>query len=149
MIKKTVFIFPVLLCLFIFSCGKTSNSPRGCVSQFIISIEQHDMSKSWGLLGNDAQAYYNSLGEKQRRSGKGAFENEIDKIITFRSAKTDYSIHEDKGVQDTIKLIVFGGKEFNINIEEKDGNYRIKDSQSVRNVLNVISGELKQNEHFY
>lgn len=147
--KKIVFVLPVLLCLVIFSCGKASNSPRGCVSQFIIAIEQHDMSKAWGLLGNDAQSYYNSLGEKQRRSGKGAFENEIDKIKTFRSARTDYSVHEDKGVQDTIKLVIFGGKEFNINIADEDGSYRIKDRQSVRNVLDVISGELKQNEHFY
>ncbi len=147
--KKTLIILPVLLSFLFLSCGKASNNPRGCVSSFIISIEQHDMSKAWSLLGNDAQSYFNTLGERQRRSGKGAFENEIDKIKTFRSARTDYSIHKDKDVQDTIKLIVFGGKEFNINITDDDGNYKIKDQQSVRNVLDVISGELKQNQHFY
>jgi hypothetical protein len=147
--KRSLIILSVILSGFLLSCGKASNNPRSCVSQFIISIEQHDMSKAWGLLGKDAQAYYNTLGERQRRSGKGAFENEIDKIKTFRNARSDYSIHADKGVQDTIKLIVFGGKEFNINITDEDGEYKIKDQQSVRNVLDVIAGELKQNERFY
>src|SRR5512146_1813978 len=133
MIKRSLLILPVMLSLFLFSCGKASNNPRGCVSQFIISIEQHDMSKAWSLLGNDAQAYYNTLGERQRRSGKGAFENEIDKIKTFRNARNDYSIHVNKGVQDTIKLIVMGGKEFSINISDENGEYKIKDRQSVRN----------------
>ena len=147
--KKTFGIIFILTAVMLLSCGKASNTPRGCVSTFIISIEQHDMSKAWGLLGSDAQSYFNTLGEKQRRSGKGAFENEIDKIKTFRNARYDFSIHEDKGVLDTIKLIVLGGREFNINILNDDGDYKIKDEQSVKNVLSVISGELKPNEKFY
>jgi len=147
--KKSLIILPVILSFVLLSCGKASNTPRGCVSQFIISIEQHDMSKAWGLLGKDAQTYFNTLGERQRRSGKGAFENEIGKIKTFRNARNDYTIHEDKGVQDTIKLIVLGGREFSIGITDENGDYKIKDQQSVRNVLDVIAGELKQNERFY
>ena len=142
-------VLAAFLCCLFLSCGKSSNSPRGCVSSFIISIEQHDMRKAWSLLGKDAQSYYNNLGERQRRSGKGAFENEIDKIKTFRNARSDYSIHEDAGVRDTIKLIVMGGNEFRISIINDDGDFKIKDQQSVRNVLDVIAGELKQNEHFY
>jgi hypothetical protein len=148
-LKKLVPILFVLTAFICISCDKASNSPRGCVSSFIIAIEQHDMSRAWDLLGKDAQSYFNSLGERQRRSGKGAFENEIDKIKTFRNAKKDYAIHEDKGVQDTIKLRVLGGREFNVNIIDEDGDYKIKDETSVKHILDVITGELKPKEDFY
>jgi hypothetical protein len=149
MMKRTIpaVLIPVLILLT--SCGRESDSPKGCVTSFIIAVEEHDMSKAWGLLGQDAQSYFNTLGERQRRSGKGAFENEIDKIKTFRNLRKDYSIHKDRGVQDTIKMRVYGGREFRVNIADDDGDYRIKDEQSVRNILEVITGELKPEEKFY
>jgi hypothetical protein len=107
------------------------------------------MSKAWGLLGKDAQSYYNRLGEKQRRSGKGAFENEINRIKTFRSAKHDYSIKKDKDTQDGMKLVVSGGKEFKIQISNEDGDYKIKDESSINNILDVITGELKPKDNTY
>ena len=149
MIKTKVLTVLFLLVLLLSSCGRESDSPKGCVTLFIIAIEQHDMSKAWGLLGTDAQSYFNTLGERQRRSGKGAFENEIDKIKTFRNLRKEYGIHEDKGVLDTIKMIVYGGREFRVNILNDDGNYKIKDEQSVRNILDVITAELKPKESFY
>lgn len=149
MIKATASIIFFLSVLFLSSCGRESDSPKGCAVSFIIAIEQHDMSKAWGLLGKDAQSYYNALGERQRRSGKGAFEHEIDKIKTFRNLRKDYGIHEDHNVPDTIKLIVYGGREFNVNILNDDGNYKIKDEMSVRNILDVITYELKPKESFY
>jgi hypothetical protein len=149
MMNKIFLALSILTLLLIASCGSESDSPKGCVTSFIIAIEQHDMSKAWGMLGQDAQTYFNSLGERQRRSGKGAFENEIDKIKTFRNLRKDYAIHEDKGVQDTIKLIVYGGKVFNVNIANDEGSYKVKDEKSVKNILDVITGELKPNEKFY
>jgi hypothetical protein len=131
------------------SCGKSSNNPRGCVTTFIIALEQHDMSKAWGLLGKDVQAYYNVLGERQRRSGKGAFENEINRIKTFRNARKDYSVHFDKDTPDEIKLITEGDKEFKISIADEDGEYKIKDEPSIKNILRVITAELKPNEPGY
>jgi len=131
------------------SCDKASNNPRGCVTTFIIALEQHDMSKAWGLLGKDAQSYYNQLGERQRRSGKGAFENEINRIKTFRNARHDYSIRTDKDSQDGMKLVVSGGKEFKIQISNEDGEFKIKDESSVKNILVVITGELKTEEKTY
>jgi hypothetical protein len=148
-LKKIVPLLIISAAFISISCGKESNSPRGCVTSFIIAVEQHDMGKAWGLLGKDAQSFFNVIGERQRRSGKGALENEIDKIITYRSAKHDYSIHEDKGIQDTIKLRVFGGRDFNVNIIDEDGDYKIKDAASVRNILDVITGQMKPNTDFY
>lgn len=147
--NKIILALSILTFLLLASCGRESDSPKGCVTSFIIAIEQHDMGKAWGLLGHDAQSYYNTLGERQRRSGKGAFENEIDKIKTFRNLRKDYAIHKDKGVQDTIKMIVYGGSIFRVNIYDEDGNFKIKDEHSVRNILDVITGELKPNEKFY
>ena len=63
--------------------------------------------------------------------------------------RKEYGIHEDKGVLDTIKMIVYGGREFRVNILNDDGNYKIKDEQSVRNILDVITAELKPKESFY
>jgi hypothetical protein len=107
------------------------------------------MSKAWGLLGKDAQTYYNQLGEIQRRSGKGAFENEINRIKTFRNARYDYSIRKDKDTQDDMKLMVSGGKEFKIQISNEDGEFKIKDESSIKNILDVITGELKPNDNTY
>jgi hypothetical protein len=127
MVKTKVLTVLFLLVLLLSSCRRESDSPKGCVTSLIIAIEQHDMSKAWGLLGKDAQSYYNTLGERQRRSGKGAFENEIDKIKTFRNLR----------------------REFRVNILNDDGDYKIKDEQSVRNILDVITAELKPKESFY
>jgi hypothetical protein len=139
----------LFLLIVISSCDKAGNSPRGCVTAFIISLEQHDMSKAWGLLGKDAQSYYNQLGEKQRRSGKGAFENEINRIKTFRSASNDYSIRTDKDTQEGMKLVVYGGKEFKIQISNENGEFKIKDESSIKNILVVITGELKPKDNTY
>lgn len=149
MIKTKILAIVFIFILLLSSCGRESDSPKGCVISFIIAVEQHDMGKAWGLLGKNAQSYYNTLGERQRRSGKGAFENEIDKIKTFRNLRKEYGIHEDKGVQDTIKMIVYGGKEFRVNILNDGGDYKIKDEQSVRNILDVITAELKPKEGIY
>lgn len=147
---NNIIIAVLLFFLAIFSsCEKAGNSPRGCVSSFIIALEQHDMSKAWGLLGKDAQFYYNQLGEKQRRSGKGAFENEINRIKTFRNARKDYSLHTDKETPDGMKLVVSGGKDFKIHIANEDGEFKIKDETSVKNILDVITGELQPKDKTY
>ena len=142
--KITSYIILLILILFITSCNKVSNSPKGCVTSFIVAVEQHDMSKAWSLLGKDAQAYYNDLGEKQRRSGKGALENEIGRIKTFRNASKDYSIRKDKDNNDNVKLVVLGTQEFVIETANEEDSYKIKNAQSVKNILNVIASEVEK-----
>jgi hypothetical protein len=111
---------------------------------FIVAVEQHDMSKVWGLLGKDARAYYNDLGEKQRRSGKGALENEIDRIKTFRNAGKDYSIRKDKDNKDFINLVSPGSYDFIVETVDEGDGYVIKNAQSVKNILLVITSEEKK-----
>ncbi|RPI15838.1 MAG: hypothetical protein EHM58_13120 [Ignavibacteriae bacterium] len=123
-------------------CEKASNTPKGCVVAFIIALEQHDMSKAWGLLGKDAQAFYNELGERQRRSGKGALENEVKKIKSFRSAAKDYSVRHDKGNDDNVKIVFYGGNEFIITTMNEDGDYKIKDANSVKTLMTIIAAEM-------
>ncbi len=140
--KITAYLFLILIFMFI-SCGKkTSDNPRGCVTYFIVSIEQHDMSKAWDYLGKDAQAFYNDLGDKMRKSGKGAFENEVNKIKSFRNARTDYSIKIDKENSNNVHLISSGSIDNLVETEEVDNSFRIKNAASVKAILNVIAGEV-------
>ena len=133
-----------LLSILIFAgCGKkTSDNPRGCVTYFIVSIEQHDMSKAWDYLGPDAQAYYNDLGEKMRKSGKGAFENEINRIKSFRNARSDYSIRSDKENPENMHLITAGGIDLLVETENVSGNFKIKNYASVKSVISSIAAEV-------
>jgi hypothetical protein len=134
----------ILTPLFFLSCGrKTTDTPEACVTAFISAVEEHDMGEAWDLLGKDAQSYYNRQGEIQRRSGKGALENEIDRIKTFRSSAKDYFIKKDDENLNTILLITSAENEFKVETELNDGDVKIKDASSVQNVLNVISGTMK------
>ena len=130
------------------SCGKPQTTPNACVVSLILAIEQHDMSKAWGLLGPDAQAYYNNMGEKQRRSGKGAFENEINKIKTFRSIRKDYKLQNDKENTNIVKLVTFAGPEHLIETVNDNGDYKIKDEKSIKNLLDGISGEVDNSKGY-
>jgi hypothetical protein len=135
-----MFLIPLLF----LSCGrKTTDTPEGCVTTFISAVEEHDMSKAWDLLGKDAQSYYNRQGEIQRRSGKGALENEIDRIKTFRSPDKDYFMKKDDENLNIILLVTSAENEFKVETEVNDGGVKIKDASSVQNVLNVISGVMK------
>jgi hypothetical protein len=141
--KITKYLLLFFLMLFVPACGKkTSDNPRGCVTYFIVSIEQHDMNKAWDYLGSDAQAFYNDLGDKMRKSGKGAFENEINRIKSFRNARSDYSIRSDKENPNNMHLITAGGIDLLVETVEVNGNFKIKNSASVKSVLSSIAGEV-------
>lgn len=146
--KITYYLLLSFLIFIFASCDKASNNPKGCVTNFIVAIEQHDMGKSWGLLSKEAQAYYNDLGEKQRRSGKGALEAEVKKIKSFRSASKDYSIRHDKENGEIVKLVFYGGNEFKIQTVNEDGDYKIKDANSVRTLLDIITAEKSNNNSY-
>ena len=106
------------------------------------------MGKLWGMLGPEAQAFYNDLGEKQRRSGRGALEREINNIKSFKSLKGDYKLKEDKDNPGTVKVIIIGGAEFPVATINDSGGYKIKDGQSVRNLLTGITLEKNQKEDY-
>lgn len=136
-----------LAVLLFFSCGKAPDSPKGCVTSFIIAVEQHDMSRAWGLLSTEAQKYYNGLGEKQRRSGKGAFEREINTIKSFFNAGRHYKFRTDSTNTNNVKLEVIGGRDFFIETIDESG-YKIKDENSVKNILSVIAEKIEKEEHY-
>ena len=142
--RSFLYAIPVLLFL---SCGKASDSPKGCVTSFIIAVEQHDMSKAWSLLSNDTQKYYNGLGEKQRRSGKGAFEREISTIKSFFNAGKHYKFRSDSTNTNNVRLEVIGSRDFVIETVDESG-YKIKDENSVKNVLIVIAEKIEKEEHY-
>jgi hypothetical protein len=146
--KTSCFLLVLMLSIAVCSCNKPQADSKGCVVAFILSAEQHDMTKAWGLLGPDAQAYYNNMGEKQRRSGKGAMENEINKIKSFRSAKKDYKIQGDKNNTDVVKIVTIAGPEHIVETVNENGDYKIKDWPSVKNILDCITAEENNNKGY-
>ena len=146
--KITGYILLVTLILFC-SCGrKIADTSKGCVTAFINAVEQHDMEKAWDCLGKDAKVFYNDLGDKTRKSGKGALENEINRIKSFRNAQKDYIMKKDKDNENNLHLNTSGGADFLIEMVDEDGAFKIKDGNSVRAILKTIAGEVdKQNPY--
>lgn len=83
----------IAVLLAVYSCGNIHTNPDGAVVAFIIAAEQRDMTKAWNILSPELQSHYNSLGEKMRKSGRGALENEIARITKFRTVKKDYVLN--------------------------------------------------------
>jgi hypothetical protein len=134
-LKSIMFICLLYIC----SCQNIHRSPDGAVVAFIVAAEQRDMAKAWNVLSPELQAYYNSLGEKMRKSGRGALENEIARIQKFRSVKKDYTIHIDSIDSKTVNLVTIGGPTHRVETVETDGDYKIKDEVSLRNLLAGIT----------
>jgi hypothetical protein len=130
------------------NCGKNYDNAVAAITAFIIGAEQHDMGKLWNMLGPEAQAFYNDLGEKQRRSGRGALEREINNIKTFRSLKNDYRLKEDKDSPGTVKIILLGAVEYPVATIKDGETYKIKDGPSVRNLLNGIAFQKNQKDDY-
>lgn len=127
--------------LYLSGCQNIHKSPDGCVVAFIVAVEQRDMTKAWNILSPEAQAYYNLMGEKMRKSGKGALENEIARITKFRSVKRDYRIVLDTANTDVVNLVIIGGPTHSVTTINIDGDYKIKDEVSMRNLLSGITAE--------
>ncbi len=138
----------ILTALLMNSCKTINETPEGCVVSFIVSAETRNMSRAWEVLSPNAQAYYNNQGEKMRKSGRGALENEIAKIVKFRSVKKDYKIEVDNNNSQIVKIISIGGPTHLVETENIDGNFRIKNEASVKNLLEGISAEMKKNEGY-
>jgi hypothetical protein len=130
------------------SCGNIHQSPDGAIVAFIVAAEQRDMTKAWNILSPDLQAYYNNLGEKMRKSGRGALENEIAKITKFRSARKDYRLQKDTANISTVRLLTVGGPVHIIETIEIEGDYKIKDEKSLRSLLDGITAEEKKKEGY-
>jgi hypothetical protein len=129
------------LLLFLSSCGRITDSPEGCVTAFISASMEHNMSKAWALLGSDAQNYYNEIGRKTRRSGKGALESKIKRIRKFRTVKEDYTLSKDSANGEVIKLILKGGEELRIETVNEDGYHKLRNEKAVENLLKGITSE--------
>lgn len=100
------------------------------------------------MLSPEAQKFYNSLGEKNRKSGKGILESEIKNIKYFKNIKKDYSIRKDKENPENVRIVLSGAGEYLISTFKVDEGYKIKDGNSVRNVLQGIAAEY-ENKNLY
>ena len=148
-LKHAAKYISVLSMLIFYSCGNIHQSPDGAVVAFIVAAEQRDMTKAWNILSPELQAYYNILGEKMRKSGKGALENEIARIKKFRSVKKDFYIQLDSSVNTTVNLVTTeGGPVHSVETIDLNGDYKIKDEVSMRNLLAAITAELGKEEGY-
>jgi hypothetical protein len=146
-----IIIFPLLTaCLLFFagSCKNIHKSPDGAVVAFIIAAEQRDMTKAWNILSPELQAYYNGQGEKMRKSGRGALENEIAAITKFRNVKKDYVIVVDSVDSETINIETILGPVHKVKTINFEGDFKIKDEISLRNLLAGISAETKPKDGY-
>lgn len=151
--KKTLYFkiyitLTLISSIILSSCGNIHQSPDGAIVAFIVAAEQRDMTKAWNILSPDLQAYYNNLGEKMRKSGRGALENEIAKITKFRSARKDYRLQKDTANISTVRLLTVGGPVHIIETVNIEGDFKIKDEKSLRSLLDGITAEEKKKEGY-
>lgn len=134
--------------IFLHGCANIHTTPDGAVVAFIVAAEQRDMNKAWNILSPELQAYYNRQGEKMRKSGRGALENEIARITKFRTVKKDYTIHLDKSDNSTVNIVTAGGQTHAIETVQIDTDYKIKNTASLKNLLDGISAEVNNKEGY-
>lgn len=145
---KILALSAAILAILLYSCGNIHTKPDGAVVAFIVAAEQRDMTKAWNVLSPDLQTYYNGLGEKMRKSGKGALENEIARITKFRSVKKDYRLQVDSSNTNNVYLVTIGGPSHLVETVQIDGDFKIKDEKSLRSLLDAITAEQKKNEGY-
>jgi uncharacterized protein involved in exopolysaccharide biosynthesis len=131
------FSFILLSVIIILSCSKKYNSPEDAVYNFIEALVQKDISKAWNLLSDEIQNEYNSKGEKMRKSGKGAFENEISRIKKFNN---DFTIENDGNY---LIILLSNGSRFPVKTEIINKSYVIADMASLNRILSAITLEAK------
>ena len=138
---RCVLTFLAITLVTIAACQNIHKSPDGAVVAFIVAAEQRDMTKAWNILSPELQVYYNGLGEKMRKSGRGALENEIARITKFRSVKKDYTLKVDSTNSTTINIVTIGGPTHKVETVDVGGDYKIKDEASMKNLLDAITAE--------
>ena len=142
--KRILLIIAVSL---LYSCGGKQNSPVECVSTFIKASMEHDITKAWSTLSPEAQAFYNSLGEKNRKSGRGILEHDISEVLKFRNEK-DFKIAADSINPNLVSLTTVSGIEYIIETTPIDGEYKLKDEISVRNVIKCIAVNIMSKDYY-
>lgn len=138
----------VLTAVMIHGCANIHTTPDGAVVAFIVAAEQRDMTKAWNVLSPELQAYYNGQGEKMRKSGRGALENEIARITKFRTVKKDYRIQVDSANNTSINIVTIGGPVHKIETVQIEGDYKIRNESSLRNLLDGITAEVNKKEGY-
>lgn len=138
----------LIAAILIHGCANIHTTPDGAVVAFIVAAEQRDMTKAWNILSPELQAYYNGQGEKMRKSGRGALENEIAKINKFRTVKKDYRIQKDSTNNSIINIITIGGPVHRIETVQIEGDYKIRDAASLKNLLDGITAELSKKDGY-
>jgi len=148
-IRNIYTIFTVsILVLVIHSCGSRKNTPTNCVAAFIIAAEEHDMNKAWEVLSPEAQQYYNDIGDKNRKSGKGILEHDISEIKSFRRIRTDYKLETDSTDKSLIRIKTYGGLFFNVQTADINGDFKLKDGIAVKNLIKGIAVDIIKKEYY-
>jgi len=75
-------------------------------------------------------------------------ENEIARITKFRSVKKDYRLEKDSANENNVRLVTIGGPTHLIETISVDGDFKIKDEKSLRNLLDGITAESKKNDGY-
>lgn len=130
------------------SCSGKKLSPEECVSAFIVAAQQHDMGKAWDLLSPEAQGYYNDIGDKNRKSGKGILEHDISEASSFLEQNKDFRIEPDAGNPSLIKIAQNNGAVFDILTVNSDGSSKIKGGIDVKNLIKAIAGKVTEKEYY-
>ncbi len=147
----TGYIYLVFLFVVLSSCSTKHESSIDCVNAFIKSAKEHDMTKAWNTLSPEAQAFYNDLGVKNRKSGRGILEHDVNEVKKFRE-NSDYRIdinqNDTKVGKNKLILTPKDSEMLIIETIEIDGSYKIKDAVSVRNILKGIASEIVKKEYY-
>ncbi len=135
------YLLIIALILFM-SCKKINESPMGCVVTVLECVERLNPDIVWNNLSEETQKYFNSLGEKQRRSGKGAMEYEIKKIQRLRAVNKDFRLEESKTNPEII-IIKHTNSEtiFEIETVKEGKGYKIRNADSFQKLLSAITLE--------
>lgn len=138
----------LLVMVLLHGCANIHTTPDGAVVAFIVAAEQRDMTKAWNTLSPEVQVYYNGQGEKMRKSGRGALENEIARITKFRIVKKDYTIQLDSTNKANVNIVTIGGPVHSVETVQVDGDFKIKNTSSLKNLLEGISAEVSNKEGY-
>ena len=138
----------IIAALLLHGCANIHTTPDGAVVAFIVAAEKRDMTKAWNILSPELQAYYNGQGEKMRKSGRGALENEIAKITKYRTVKKDYTIHPDKSNNTIINIVTVGGPVHPVETIQVEGGSKTKNSAPLKTLLTGISAEVNNKDGY-
>jgi len=134
------------LIILVSACAKKQTTSVDCVTSFVIACQEHDISKAWNLLSPEAQQFYNDIGEKNRKSGKGILEHDISEAVKFKNENA-YKITGDS-VNTSMVRVISPERVFDIETVNMNGEYKIKEGTSVSGLIKIIAVEIEPKNYY-